>query len=200
MVGSRRRLACRRSSRWRRRSGGDWEEKPGLGASVEQGEARGASGLSQVRVEGGRRRPSGARRQPRRGQQRSGAFGAASGHRSGGKEGCGALGSQARANWWSGVLQRARHRGVEVAAARRLWKRRGCVARPGSTSARKEGGSGATRRCQREAKAKSELACGRSSAAAGGAVGGKQRSRQAKEEDRDLNAISKNFRDQTVKP
>ena len=61
------------------------------------------------------------------------------------------------------------------------------------------GGSGATRRCQREAKAKSELACGRSSAAAGGAVGGKQRSRQAKEEDRDLNAISKNFRDQTVK-
>jgi len=62
------------------------------------------------------------------------------------------------------------------------------------------GGSGATRRCQREAKAKSELACGRSSAAAGGAVGGKQRSRQAKEEDRDLNAISKNFRDQTVKP
>ena len=30
------------------------------------------------------------------------------------------------------------------------------------------GGSGATRRCQREAKAKSELACGRSSAAAGG--------------------------------
>ena len=33
-----------------------------------------------------------------------------------------------------------------------------------------------------------------------GAVGGKQRSRQAKEEDRDLNAISKKFRDQTVKP
>ena len=143
MVGSRRRLACRRSSKWRRRSGGDWEEKPGLGASVERGEARGASGLSQVRVEGGRRRPSGARRQPRRGQQRSGAFGAASGHRSGGKEGCGALGSQARADWWSGVLQRARHRGVEVAAARRLWKRRGCVARPGSTSARKEGGGAA---------------------------------------------------------
>jgi len=110
---------------------------------VERGEARGASGLSQVRVEGGRRRPSGARRQPRRGQQRSGAFGAASGQRSGGKEGCGALGSQARANWWSGVLQRARHRGVEVAAARRLWKRRGCVARPGSTSARKEGGGAA---------------------------------------------------------
>ena len=137
MVGSGRRLACRRSSGWRRRSGGDWEEKPGLGASVERGEARGASGLSPVRVEGGRRRPSGARRQPRRGQQRSGAFGAASGQRSGGKEGCGALGSEARANWWSVVLHCSGHCGVEVAAARRFWaawRGKGAPAHGGSGS------------------------------------------------------------------
>ena len=50
----------------------------------------------------------------------------------------------------------------------RLWKRRGCVARPGRLQ-REEGGrwggSGATRGCQREAKAKLELA----GEAAGGA-------------------------------
>ena len=162
MVGSRRRLACRRSSGWRRRSGGDWEEKPGLGASVERGEARGASGLSQVRVEGGRRRPSGARRQPRRGQQRSGAFGAASGQRSGGKEGCGALGSEVRANWWSGLLQRARHGGVAVAAARRFWaawRREGAPAR-GESGSR---GQGVTR----GAVAKLKVACGRPRVAGG---------------------------------
>jgi len=189
MVGSRRRLACRRSSGWRRCSGGDWEEKPGLGASVERGEARGASGLSQVRVEGGRRRPSGARRQPRRGQQCSGAFGAASGQRSGGKEGCGALGSEARANWGSLVLQRARHGGVGVAAARSFG---GGVAKGGSSSARGAGSRSSWGRHMK--RRRSWIWPGRPSAAGGrrtAPAAGNRGERQAEEEDRDPNEISK---------
>ena len=45
-----------------------------------------------------------------------------------GKEGCGALGAEARASWGSGVLQQASHGGGEVAAAE---PRRGGVARGG---------------------------------------------------------------------
>ena len=50
-----------------------------------------------------------------------------------GKEGYGALGSEVRANWGSLVLQRARHGGVGVAAARSFG---GGVAKGGGTSAR----------------------------------------------------------------
>ena len=50
-----------------------------------------------------------------------------------GKEGYGAQGSEARANWGSLVLQRARHGGVAVAAARSFG---GGVAKGGGTSAR----------------------------------------------------------------
>ena len=99
----------------------------------------------------------------------------------------------------AGALQRALHGGVAVAAAWAALEAAGVRGMVGEHQREQGGrwvGSGATRGCQREAKAKLELA----GAEAGGAVRrrGKQ-SMQAGKEDRDLNAISKNFRGISVK-
>ena len=90
-----------------------------------------------------------------------------------GKEGCGALGAEARASWGPGCC-----RGPATAAAR--WRlrgaRRGRLAR--GEEVQRAGGCGSRGQgVTRGAAAKLELACGRPRAAASGALRGGRGSR-----------------------
>ena len=99
------------------------------------------------------------------------------------------------------ALPGAVHGGVAVAAAWAALEATGRVARPGRLQREARGRwrrSSATRGCQREAKAKSELA----GEAAGGAAlsvdGDEKQSREVGDGDKGHFAISKNSRDYSV--
>jgi len=109
------------------------------------------------------------------------------------------------------VPRRARERGLglcgELATAASRWRPRGGSGLIGvawrgvEAPARGDRGSRSLRgRHVKRRRSRTWLGATQRGGGRRGAVGGKQRSRQAKEEDRDLNAISKKFRDQTVKP
>ena len=95
-----------------------------------------------------------------------------------GKEGYGALGSEVRANWGSLVLQRARHGGVGVAAARSFG---GGVAKGGEVQREGRGRRGAgARRVDASAKQRRSWSWPRATQRGGGrrgAVGGEREQR-----------------------
>ena len=91
-----------------------------------------------------------------------------------GKEGYGALGSEARANWGSLVLQRARHGGVGVAAARSFG---GGVAKGGSSSARGAGSRSAWGRHVKRRRSRTWPGATQRGGRRRGAVGGEREQR-----------------------
>ena len=91
-----------------------------------------------------------------------------------GKEGYGALGSEVRANWGSLVLQRARHGGVGVAAARSFG---GGVAKGGSSSARGAGSRSAWGRHVKRRRSRTWPGATQRGGGRRGAVGGEREQR-----------------------
>ena len=169
-------MAARRSrrvggggERRRRRSGEDWARRSGRLASRRRGKANGgvgAGGEAAVRrVDGGLSSPAfGVER-----RRHSVLWEWGNGKRTRGEAFWGTCSAAAREESRAGALQRALHGGVAVAAAWVALEAAGVRGTVGEHQREQGGrwvGSGATRGCQREAKAKLELA----GEAAGGAA------------------------------